>query len=148
MKSKLKISILVLIVILVTFSMFFIIKKSTQFKVYKIDLYSDDFELENYQIIKTTSSYYIPDTYSIKALYDYKLISDVSFSVKHKNEYLTTSNFNFPNENIIYSKTGSINNSYAINDNDELIFLFKYKKDNQIKEIVHSIKLKQYKKDY
>lgn len=148
MKAKFKISALLLISLLFIFSAIFIVKKSNEFKVYQINLYSDDFELENYQIIKTTSSYYIPDTYSIKALNDYKLISDVSFSVKHKNEYLTTSNFNFPNENIIYSKTESINNNYSINDNNELIFTFKYKKNDELKEITHSVKLNQYKKNY
>lgn len=148
MKSKFKILFLLLISLLVIFSVFLIVKKSNEFNVYKINLYSDDFELENYQIIKTKSSYYVPDTYSIKALHDYKLISDVSFSVKHKNEYLTTSNFNFPNKNIIYSQTESINNNYAINDNDELIFSFKYKKNNESKEIIHSVKLKQYRKNY
>ena len=134
MKAKFKISALLLISLLFIFSAIFIVKKSNEFKVY--------------QIIKTTSSYYIPDTYSIKALNDYKLISDVSFSVKHKNEYLTTSNFNFPNENIIYSKTESINNNYSINDNNELIFTFKYKKNDELKEITHSVKLNQYKKNY
>lgn len=145
---KLKLLLLPLIILVVVFCSFFIAKKNTNFDIYKIDLYSDDFELENYQIIKSGNSYYIPDTYSIKGLGDYKLLSDVSFSVKHKNEYLTTTSFNFPNENIVYSNSVSLNNKYTINNNDELIFTFKYKKNNELKEIFHTVKLEKYKQTY
>lgn len=148
MKSTIKKFLFPLVILLVAFSSFFISKKNVNFDIYKINIYSDDFELENYQIIKSGNSYYIPDTYSIKALGDYKLFSDISFSAKHKDEYLTTSSFNLPNKNIIYPDGVSLNNNYTINKNDKVTFTFKYKKNNEIKEIFHTVKLDNYKQIY